>query len=88
MAGLVSLQNKITSVDLTLDSGTQVCLRRIRHSDMARIEHGAWSTWKKMTILPSRRRMFFAKPQLQILGSLRLPCWIDITASASPGSLC
>lgn len=40
MAGPLSLQNRVTSVEVTLDNGTHVCLRRIRHSDMARIEHG------------------------------------------------
>lgn len=35
-----SFQNEISSVTVRLDSGTKVCLRRIRHSDMARIEEG------------------------------------------------
>lgn len=35
-----SFQNKARSVDAILDNGTHVCLRRIRHSDIERIEDG------------------------------------------------
>ena len=35
-----SFQNQARSVDALLDNGTHVCLRRIRHSDIDRIEDG------------------------------------------------
>lgn len=35
-----SFQNQARSVDALLDNGTHVCLRRIRHSDIERIEDG------------------------------------------------
>ena len=40
MAESLSVQNQIQSVDAKLDTGTHVCLRRVRHSDLARIEKG------------------------------------------------
>ena len=35
-----SYQNQARSVDASLDNGTHICLRRIRHSDIERIEEG------------------------------------------------
>lgn len=35
-----SFQNQVQSIDVTLDNGTNVCLRRVRHSDLERIEKG------------------------------------------------
>ena len=40
MAKSGSFQNDARSVDVTLDNGTKICLRRIRHSDRERIEDG------------------------------------------------
>jgi GNAT superfamily N-acetyltransferase len=40
MAETGSFQNQARSVDATLDNGTHVCLRRIRHSDIGRITDG------------------------------------------------
>ncbi|MEH6790055.1 GNAT family N-acetyltransferase [Parasphingorhabdus sp.] len=40
MAEPRSFQNRIRSVDVILDNGTPVCLRRIRHSDREQIEAG------------------------------------------------
>lgn len=40
MAESGSFQNQARSVDVILDNGTHVCLRRIRHSDIERIEDG------------------------------------------------
>ncbi len=40
MAESGPFQNRARSVDATLDNGTRICLRRIRHSDMERIEDG------------------------------------------------
>lgn len=40
MAAPRSFQNEVQSVDARLDNGTQVCLRRVRHSDLERIEQG------------------------------------------------
>jgi GNAT superfamily N-acetyltransferase len=40
MAESGSFQNRARSVDAILDNGTHVCLRRIRHSDIERIEDG------------------------------------------------
>tara|TARA_R110000824_G_scaffold25838_7_gene89592 strand:+ start:17869 stop:18483 length:615 start_codon:yes stop_codon:yes gene_type:complete len=35
-----SFQNQLQSVDATLDNGTHICLRRVRHSDLGQIEKG------------------------------------------------
>lgn len=35
-----SFQNEVQSIDVRLDHGTHVCLRRVRHSDIGRIEQG------------------------------------------------
>lgn len=35
-----SFQNQVQSVDVKLDNGTHICLRRVRHSDLGRIEEG------------------------------------------------
>lgn len=35
-----AFQNQVQSVDATLDNGTNICLRRVRHSDLGRIEKG------------------------------------------------
>lgn len=35
-----SFQNAVQSVDATLDNGTKICLRRVRHSDIGQIEKG------------------------------------------------
>ncbi|NCN84107.1 MAG: GNAT family N-acetyltransferase [Sphingomonadales bacterium] len=35
-----SFQNQVQSVDVKLDNGTHICLRRVRHSDRGRIEEG------------------------------------------------
>ena len=40
MVASTSFQNQVQSVDARLDNGTQVCLRRVRHSDLDRIEKG------------------------------------------------
>lgn len=40
MTETVSFRNQIQSVDVKLDNGTHVCLRRVRHSDLAQIEKG------------------------------------------------
>ncbi len=40
MADLQSFQNQVRSVDAKLDNGTDICLRRVRHSDLERIEQG------------------------------------------------
>ena len=40
MAEPWSFQNEVQSVDTRLDDGTNVCLRRVRHSDIGRIEEG------------------------------------------------
>ncbi len=40
MAEARSFQNQIESVEVRLDNGTHVCLRRVRHSDLKRIEQG------------------------------------------------
>jgi len=40
MAQSGEFQNDARSVDAILDSGTHICLRRIRHSDIERIEDG------------------------------------------------
>ena len=40
MAESGPFQNRVRSVDAILDNGTHVCLRRIRHSDIERIEDG------------------------------------------------
>lgn len=40
MAESCSFQNHVQSVDAVLDNGTNICLRRIRRSDLERIEDG------------------------------------------------
>tara|TARA_R110001606_G_scaffold54258_4_gene133277 strand:+ start:8614 stop:9228 length:615 start_codon:yes stop_codon:yes gene_type:complete len=35
-----SFQNQLQSVDATLDNGTHICLRRVRHSDLGQIKKG------------------------------------------------
>ncbi len=35
-----SFQNAVQSVNATLDNGTKICLRRVRHSDIDQIEKG------------------------------------------------
>jgi GNAT superfamily N-acetyltransferase len=40
MSEPVSFQNLLQSVDVKLDNGTHVCLRRVRHSDLDQIEKG------------------------------------------------
>lgn len=40
MSGSWPFQNQLESVDAELDNGTQVCLRRVRHSDLREIEKG------------------------------------------------
>lgn len=40
MAESQSFQNHVQSVDVKIDNGTHICLRRVRHSDLERIEQG------------------------------------------------
>lgn len=40
MAQSWAFQNQVRSVEVQLDNGTHVCLRRVRHSDLERIEKG------------------------------------------------
>jgi hypothetical protein len=40
MAESWAFQNQAQSVDATLDNGTRICLRRVRHSDLELIEKG------------------------------------------------
>ena len=40
MARSLSFRNQIQSIDVNLDNGTHICLRRIRHSDRQHIEMG------------------------------------------------
>ena len=40
MASSPSFQNQVQSIDVNLDNGTHICLRRIRHSDRKHIEKG------------------------------------------------
>lgn len=40
MAESLSFRNQVQSVDVNLDNGTHICLRRVRHSDLERIEQG------------------------------------------------
>ena len=40
MAESLSFRNHLQSVDVKLDHGTHICLRRVRHSDLERIEQG------------------------------------------------
>lgn len=40
MSDPASFQNQVQSIDVKLDNGTRVCLRRVRHSDLDQIEKG------------------------------------------------